>query len=100
MRQYQQRVSGLLLDRINIHIEVPRVDYEKLHGTRVGSRAHPFVGVLKPQEMFSKLDSRIPTIEFLTTALALIVCNADMCLGKYGSSAPFLRNLNASCAQQ
>lgn len=28
--RYQKRVSGPLLDRIDIHIEVPRVDYEKL----------------------------------------------------------------------
>ena len=25
-----------MLDRINIHIEVPRVDYEKLSGDRMG----------------------------------------------------------------
>jgi hypothetical protein len=28
--KYQKRISGPLLDRIDIHIEVPRVDYEKL----------------------------------------------------------------------
>jgi magnesium chelatase family protein len=27
---YQKRISGPLLDRIDIHVEVPRVDYEKL----------------------------------------------------------------------
>ncbi|HLO28382.1 MAG TPA: ATP-binding protein [Anaerolineales bacterium] len=34
--KYQKRISGLLLDRIDIHIEVPRVDYEKLSGHRLG----------------------------------------------------------------
>jgi magnesium chelatase family protein len=34
--RYQKRISGLLLDRIDIHIEVPRVDYEKLSGDRLG----------------------------------------------------------------
>jgi predicted ATPase with chaperone activity len=34
--KYQKRISGPLLDRIDIHIEVPRVDYEKLGGDRVG----------------------------------------------------------------
>jgi predicted ATPase with chaperone activity len=28
--KYQKRISGPLLDRIDIHIEVPRVDYDKL----------------------------------------------------------------------
>jgi hypothetical protein len=32
--KYQKRISGPLLDRIDIHIEVPRVDYEKLSGDR------------------------------------------------------------------
>ena len=31
---YQKRISGPLLDRIDIHIEVPRVDYEKLADKR------------------------------------------------------------------
>jgi magnesium chelatase family protein len=30
--RYQKRLSGPLLDRIDIHVEVPRVDYEKLTG--------------------------------------------------------------------
>jgi magnesium chelatase family protein len=34
--KYQKRISGPLLDRIDIHIEEPRVDYEKLSGDRVG----------------------------------------------------------------
>jgi magnesium chelatase family protein len=34
--KYQKRISGPLLDRIDIHIEVPRVDYEKLSGDRLG----------------------------------------------------------------
>lgn len=34
--RYQKRLSGPLLDRIDIHIEVPRVDYEKLSGDRLG----------------------------------------------------------------
>ena len=30
--KYQKRISGPLLDRIDIYLEVPRVDYEKLSG--------------------------------------------------------------------
>jgi magnesium chelatase family protein len=33
---YQKRISGPLLDRIDIHIQVPRVDYEKLSNNRFG----------------------------------------------------------------
>ena len=33
--KYQKRISGPLLDRIDIHIEVPRVDYEKLSGNKL-----------------------------------------------------------------
>lgn len=30
IRRYQQHISGPLLDRIDIHVDVPRVDYDKL----------------------------------------------------------------------
>jgi magnesium chelatase family protein len=36
----QIRISGPLLDRIDIHIEVPRIDYEKLSERRAGWIAH------------------------------------------------------------
>jgi len=34
--RYQKRISGPLLDRIDIHMEVPRVEYEKLSDDRLG----------------------------------------------------------------
>ena len=34
--RYQKRISGPLLDRIDIHIEVPRVEYGKLTDDRLG----------------------------------------------------------------
>ncbi len=34
--RYQNRISGPLLDRIDIHVEVPRVDHEKLSCDRMG----------------------------------------------------------------
>ncbi len=34
--RYRRRISGPLLDRIDIHLEVPRVDYEKLADRRRG----------------------------------------------------------------
>ncbi|HST90461.1 MAG TPA: YifB family Mg chelatase-like AAA ATPase [Ktedonobacterales bacterium] len=37
--RYQKRISGPLLDRIDIHVEVPRVEYEKLTDRRDGERS-------------------------------------------------------------
>jgi magnesium chelatase family protein len=34
--RYQKRISGPLLDRIDIHVEVPRVEYDKLTDDRLG----------------------------------------------------------------
>ena len=34
--RYQKRISGPLLDRIDIHIEVPKVEFDKLTGDRTG----------------------------------------------------------------
>ncbi len=34
--KYQKRISGPLLDRIEIHIEVPRVEYDQLSDQRLG----------------------------------------------------------------
>lgn len=37
--RYQKKISGPLLDRIDIHMDVPRVEYEKLSDTRSGERS-------------------------------------------------------------
>ncbi len=34
--KYQKRISGPMLDRIDIHVEVPRVEYDKLSDERLG----------------------------------------------------------------
>jgi magnesium chelatase family protein len=36
IRTYRQRISGPLLDRIDIHMDVPRVDYDKLTSLPTG----------------------------------------------------------------
>ena len=36
IQRYQKKISGPLLDRIDIHVEVPRVEYEKLAARRSG----------------------------------------------------------------
>ncbi len=38
--RYQKRISGPLLDRFDIYVEVPRVEYEKLADDRLGEPSH------------------------------------------------------------
>src|SRR5699024_1561640 len=37
--RYQKKISGPLLDRIDIHLEVPRIDYEQLADRRAAERS-------------------------------------------------------------
>jgi magnesium chelatase family protein len=58
--RYQKRISGPLLDRIDIHIEVPRVEYEKLSDDRLGEpstaiRARVEVARERQQQRFAGL---------------------------------------------
>jgi len=73
--RYQKRISGPLLDRIDIHVEVPRVDYEKLSDDRLGERSEVLQGRVEAareiqRDRFANLDSpgKHPAI----------ACNADM----------------------
>ena len=34
--RYQKRISGPLMDRIDIHVQVPRLEFEKLNDDRAG----------------------------------------------------------------
>jgi magnesium chelatase family protein len=57
--RYQKRLSGPLLDRIDIHVEVPRVNYEKLSDDRVGEASEVVRGRVesarqKQRERFSQ----------------------------------------------
>ncbi len=69
--KYQKRISGPLLDRIDIHVEVPRVDYQKLSDDRLGEpssaiRARVEAARERQRQRFSMAD------------ISTIVCNADM----------------------
>jgi magnesium chelatase family protein len=73
--KYQKRISGPLLDRIDIHIEVPRVDYEKLSGDRVG----------EPSECIRARVQAARNIQlqrFSANGSSDIICNADMRIGE------------------
>src|SRR5258706_9862070 len=72
--KYQKCISGPMLDRIDIHIEVPRVDYEKLSGDRMGEtseaiRKHVQAARNIQQQRFAGSQSNV-------------ICNADMRVGE------------------
>ena len=66
--RYQKKISGPLLDRIDIFIEVPRVDYEKLTDETVGESS---------EEVRTRIEAakQIQLKRFEGTRLA---CNAEM----------------------
>ena len=69
--KYQKRISGPMLDRIDIHVEVPRVDYEKLSGDRMGESIRARVQAAR----------NIQQLRF-TNRQSDIICNADMRVGE------------------
>ena len=73
--RYQKRISGPLLDRIDIHIEVPRVDYEKLSSNRVGETSESI-----RQRVQAARD--IQNKRFSNGEAKDIICNADMRVGE------------------
>ena len=78
--KYQKRISGPLLDRIDIHIEVPRVDYEKLSSDRVGETSASIRGRVQAArdiQIRRYSSTRNSNIESLN-----IMCNADMHLSE------------------
>ena len=66
--RYQKRISGPLLDRIDIHIEVPRVDYDKLTDDRLG----------EPSAAIRTRVERAREVQRTRFAGTLLSCNADM----------------------
>lgn len=42
--RYHKRLFGLPLDRVDIHIEVPRVEYDKLTDDRLGEPSQAIRG--------------------------------------------------------
>ena len=67
--RYQKRLSGPLLDRIDIHIEVPKVDFDKLSADRSG----------EPSALIQQRVAAARNIQKQRfQAIPHIVCNADM----------------------
>jgi magnesium chelatase family protein len=66
--RYQKRISGPLLDRIDIHLEVPKVDFDKLTGARTG-------------ESSTDIQERVEKARHRQRSRLIdqdLVCNADM----------------------
>ena len=66
--KYQKRISGPLLDRIDIHIEVPRVEYDKLSDERLGEPTETIQARVEAAR-------QVQRARFQDNDLA---CNADM----------------------
>jgi magnesium chelatase family protein len=73
--KYQKRISGPLLDRIDIHIEVPRVDYDKLSEDRVRESSEAIRARVQAAR-------NIQQKRFSNKGSSDIICNADMRVGE------------------
>ncbi|GAB4483919.1 MAG: YifB family Mg chelatase-like AAA ATPase [Anaerolineales bacterium] len=69
--KYQKRISGPMLDRIDIHVDVPRVAYDKLSSDRLGEPS----AVIRARVQAAR---EIQARRFVGLSGAGIVCNADM----------------------
>jgi len=80
--RYQKRISGPLLDRIDIHIEVPRVPYEKLTGERLGESSSIVAARVqaardRQQQRFAGQNSHIVCNADMTPAEVRVFCKLD-----------------------
>jgi magnesium chelatase family protein len=65
--RYQKRISGPLLDRVDIHVGVPRVEYDKLSDDRFGEPSAAIqsrVEAARQRQRFAESER--------------LLCNADM----------------------
>jgi magnesium chelatase family protein len=67
--KYQKRISGPMLDRIDIHIEVPRVDYDKLRSDRLGESS---------AEVRARVEAARDRQRQRFSSSVNIACNSDM----------------------
>ena len=74
--KYQKRISGPLLDRIDIHIEVPRVEYDKLSDQRMGEPSAAIQARVEAAR--ERQRQRFSADGQLSAAGSRITCNADM----------------------
>jgi len=75
--KYQKRISGPLLDRIDIHIEVPRVEYEKLSDRRLAETSEVIRARVETARQIQR-ERFLHPLESNDDPLFLPLCNADM----------------------
>jgi len=73
--KYQKRISGPLLDRIDIHVEVPRVEYEKLSDVRLGESSDTVRGRV---EAARNIQQHRFNLNGHSANGVRMTCNADM----------------------
>ena len=71
-----------MLDRIDIHIEVPRVDYEKLSADRVGESSESIRARVQAARDIQKARFTNHSITPSPNHSMDVVCNADMRVGE------------------
>ncbi|MFH1085987.1 MAG: YifB family Mg chelatase-like AAA ATPase, partial [Chloroflexota bacterium] len=74
VESYQQRISGPLMDRIDIHVEVPRVDYDKLTGTALAESS----AAVRARVEAARAVQRRRFAQGKGLAQSKALCNADM----------------------
>jgi magnesium chelatase family protein len=74
--RYRKRISGPLLDRIDIHIEVPRVEYEKLTDDRLGEPSAQIRARIERAREMQK--QRFAGARGGASGNLPLLCNADM----------------------
>src|SRR5512142_1114217 len=74
--KYQKRISGPLLDRIDIHVEVPRVDYQKLSDDRLGEPSSAIRARVEAAR--ERQRQRFAGSQKAKSEMMSVVCNADM----------------------
>ena len=76
--KYQKRISGPLLDRIDIHIEVPRVEYEKLSDDRLGEPSEVIRQRVERARERQRMRFSESSNQRSGAAMDGVLCNADM----------------------
>jgi magnesium chelatase family protein len=79
--KYQKRISGPLLDRIDIHVEVPRVEYDKLSSGRLGEPSAVLQGRVEAARQVQRArfnGSGDPSSAGINSGSSAMACNADM----------------------